>query len=145
MKKCRNCAEEKPVEEFYRHPRMLDGHLNICRDCVRRRVRKHRQENDHVREYDRERSKKAERKEQRRKRGKLYNKEHRERRYAHGVVAQALKSGTIEKGPCHFCGTTEAVEGHHNDYSKPLDVVWLCRRCHRKLHAIVPEPYKDAA
>ncbi len=42
---------------------------------------------------------------------------------------KALASGLITKQPCSACGDIKA-EGHHPDYSKPLDVVWLCRKHH---------------
>ena len=59
------------------------------------------------------------------------------RRYlAHVAVQQALARGDLVKGPCETCGTTEGrIDGHHDDYSKPLDVRWLCRRHHVRLHA----------
>lgn len=41
--------------------------------------------------------------------------------------------GNIVRKPCAKCGATEA-EKHHPDYSKPLDIVWLCRPCHLKAH-----------
>jgi hypothetical protein len=43
-----------------------------------------------------------------------------------------LKRGKISKQPCK-CGC-ETVEAHHDDYSKPLEVIWLCRKCHLELH-----------
>jgi len=64
---------------------------------------------------------------------KRWNNTHREARRAHALVAAALRAGTLKRGKC-WCGSLK-VEGHHHDYSKPLDVVWLCRRHHLALHA----------
>lgn len=46
-----------------------------------------------------------------------------------------IRRGKIIKGPCADCGS-ENAEAHHSDYSKPLDVVWLCRKCHMARHGI---------
>jgi len=46
----------------------------------------------------------------------------------------ALRFGKIQRGPCEVCGTTEKVEGHHEDYTRPLDVRWLCKEHHRQAH-----------
>ena len=35
----------------------------------------------------------------------------------------------------------ERTDAHHCDYERPLDVRWLCRRCHRAFH--VAEGSKD--
>lgn len=52
---------------------------------------------------------------------------------AHKVVGNAVKDGRLVKKPCECCGN-EKAEAHHDDYSKPLDVRWLCRTCHKKHH-----------
>ena len=49
------------------------------------------------------------------------------------VVTYARKLGVLTPQPC-ACGVTK-TDAHHTDYSKPLDVTWLCRRCHRREHA----------
>jgi len=55
---------------------------------------------------------------------------------AHVAVQRALRSGDLIKGPCAVCGTSEPpIDGHHDDYSRPLDVTWLCRKHHARLHA----------
>lgn len=49
-------------------------------------------------------------------------------------VHQALRSGKLERKPCTICGSTENIEAHHIDYSKPMNVKWICRKHHRELH-----------
>lgn len=56
-------------------------------------------------------------------------------RYA---LRYAVKSGSVTKGPCEDCGSVEA-EAHHDDYSKPLDVRWLCRQHHADYHRDNPQ------
>lgn len=44
----------------------------------------------------------------------------------------ALRDGRMEKpGQCFYCHSVEALTAHHWDYYRPLDVWWLCARCHR--------------
>jgi ribosomal protein S27AE len=54
---------------------------------------------------------------------------HPERRKAHRVVFVAVRNGSLKKEPCEVCGST-TVQAHHEDYSKPLEVMWLCRIHH---------------
>lgn len=57
----------------------------------------------------------------------------RQRRFlwAHAKVHRAIKKGLLIRPKlCSQCGRTGKVEGHHEDYSNPLDVKWLCRTCH---------------
>ncbi len=53
-------------------------------------------------------------------------------REAHTLVNNAVKLGKMHKQPC-YCGSTD-VHAHHEDYSKPLDVTWLCPQHHKDLH-----------
>jgi hypothetical protein len=47
------------------------------------------------------------------------------------LVLHAMRTGRLIKSPfCQLCLGTHGVEAHHEDYAKPFDVVWLCRRCH---------------
>ena len=60
----------------------------------------------------------------------LHYKAHPEQRRAQRRAQYAIKTGKLTKGPCEVCGTTEDVQAHHEDHSKPLDVNWLCRSHH---------------
>jgi ribosomal protein S27AE len=46
----------------------------------------------------------------------------------------AVRRGTLKRKPCEVCGDADSVK-HHDDYSKPLEVRWLCRKCHKAHHA----------
>lgn len=48
-------------------------------------------------------------------------------------VHQAIKTKKITPAPCEWCGA-ETVEAHHCDYNKPLEVMWLCKKCHTEWH-----------
>ncbi len=62
------------------------------------------------------------------------NPANRRKHEAHGIVHEALKSGRlIRADACEKCGHP-TVEAHHENYSKPLKVNWLCRKCHKALH-----------
>lgn len=52
---------------------------------------------------------------------------------AHRIFHRAVENGKIERGKCFVCGA-ERVDGHHEDYSKPLEVVWVCRKHHKDIH-----------
>ncbi len=54
---------------------------------------------------------------------------HIQKRKARRKVATELDAGRLTRKPCVKCGTKPA-DAHHHDYNLPLDVQWLCRRCH---------------
>lgn len=53
---------------------------------------------------------------------------------ARRLLRSAIERGDITRAPCEQCGSTPA-HGHHDDYSKPLAVRWLCRKHHDEHHA----------
>ncbi|WP_084864024.1 hypothetical protein [Salibaculum halophilum] len=61
-----------------------------------------------------------------------WRKKHPKRYLAHLAVENAIRLGVIERKPCEVCGETR-TDAHHDDYEKPYEVRFLCRR-HHKLH-----------
>ena len=62
--------------------------------------------------------------------------QNREKMRAHRAVAKAVAMGRlIALSSCSVCSATGKIEGHHLDYEKRLEVVWLCVKCHKKRHA----------
>lgn len=62
--------------------------------------------------------------------------------HAQNVLEVAIRKGiVIRRARCETCGTAAtfkdgrtAIQAHHPDYNKPLDVMWLCQPCHHKWH-----------
>jgi ribosomal protein S27AE len=135
-KECFRCGVRKSIDDFYAHPQMADGHLGKCKECTKLDARSNRVNNrEHYREYELARFKTAKRKQnvielQRRRR--LSDTERKD--VARQRVRHALNRGSLVRKPCELCGSA-TTEAHHEDYQKPLDVRWLCRRCHGFIHA----------
>lgn len=54
---------------------------------------------------------------------------------AHGAVRDAIDAGELTRPDrCDECGMQREIVAHHDDYARPLDVRWLCRRCHLAWH-----------
>ena len=135
-KECFKCKTVKSLDEFYKHKMMADGHLNKCKICTKNDVGNLREENiEKIREYDRKRGKLPHRIEKRNAIVKKWTKDHPDRSRAQQKLRRAVKSGIVKKYPCLICG--EKSEAHHPDYSRPLDVVWLCSAHHKQAHALV--------
>jgi hypothetical protein len=63
-----------------------------------------------------------------------YRVDHPDRYQAHTLVGNAVRDGRLIKLPCAVCGTTVHVHAHHDDYTRPLDVRWLCAEHHSAAH-----------
>lgn len=59
--------------------------------------------------------------------------EGRQKYLARKAVEYAVKTGRLERQPCERCGA-EKAQAHHEDYGKPLDVMWLCPKDHKARH-----------
>lgn len=144
MKQCFKCRKVKPLDEFYRHPQMGDGYLGKCKDCTKRDTQlNYRVRLEQYHEYDRERYQEPVRRAQSYHQTVKQRARHPEKARAYGAVSRAVRNGRLTRGPCEICGTTVKVEAHHTDYSKPLDVRWLCRTHHRAVEGrlVTPLPF----
>lgn len=67
---------------------------------------------------------------------KPYDRTHRKQKRAKDTLKYHIKNGDIERPKgCEYCkDDTYILHGHHEDYSKPLEVIWLCPMCHKRLH-----------
>ncbi len=114
---------------------MADGRLNKCKECTKGDSKKTYEKIQSIPELairERKRQRIKENKRRIEGRTKKYKKQLR-RSPASDILARAIRLKQIEKKPCEICGKTRA-QGHHEDYSKPLDVVWLCIRHHNDRH-----------
>lgn len=150
LKTCFKCKRELPRSEFYAHPQMGDGLLGKCKDCTKA---------DAIANYDRRRQDPAfvarERARGRDKHARLYSTgagwqspdaplEMKKRAWV--VLNRAVQSGQVVRPTtCSDCGDAGRIDGHHRDYAKPLDVDWLCQKCHRRRHAVHPERLQVSA
>ena len=131
---CFKCGTVKPLEDFYKHSKMLDGHVNKCKECNKNDVTANRNKNiERIRAYDRERAKNPERIKANLEITRAWRAEDKRRQAGHNAVSRAVRKGILVRQPCCRCG--EAKTGaHHDDYDKPLEVMWLCQPCHKKRH-----------
>ena len=61
-----------------------------------------------------------------------YKLKHPTKKQAHTIVSSAIKKGHLIPQPCQICG--KIAQAHHEDYSKPLSVEWLCSKHHKAIH-----------
>ena len=129
-RRCRRCKRVKSISKFYRHSCGWD---RICRDCkCKARRLRYRKNRDQTRAYERKRSRNPKRKAYVARKQSEWRARNPKRYKARTAVANALRDGRLKKEPCELCGTRKRVQAHHDDYSKPLAVCWLCFKCHRE-------------
>lgn len=133
---CNKCKRDLPDESFNWANRKARKRQTICRECFSDYNRKRYQKNkDRIRKnieaYRAENPTKvlASRMKTCMKNPTHYN--------ANKVVEQAIIAGEmIRPDHCSICGCgadEHRIEAHHENYSKPLDIIWCCTPCHRAL------------
>lgn len=136
MISCSRCKETLPLDSFYVDKRRPGGHKSQCKAChtegsLRTRDRDRARDSNakHMRlarELDPERFRARER--SRPVRDPI-------KKQARQRLNVAVRAGLVVRPTaCARCGAERRVAGHHYDYSRPLDVEWLCYPCHGKEH-----------
>lgn len=145
---CRKCGSDKP-QEAMKKERVSKNSRPICKDChnaayraysaanrekVRQqKIQSNKTHRDEMRERARIKRSTPEAKASAKARQEEYLAKNPEKFRAHWMVREAVIRGNLTKpSECEHCGESGYVEGSHTDYSRPLDVEWLCPACHRK-------------
>lgn len=122
------------------------GFMSRCKACHRKNVKANRERNaDYYREFEKSRANLPHRVAAREEyagtpggkaalaRGsKAWAGRNPLKRKAQYAVSNALRDGKLLRKPCEVCG--ELAQAHHDDYSKPLEVRWLCTKHHAEWH-----------
>lgn len=148
LKNCNKCGEDKPVSQFYK---MRNGLQPFCKACEKLRysfdresIRKSDDGRKKLSEYRRTRVITEAKRLREVRHSAKYRARYPEKQAAKQEVTKALKSGRLIRPPvCQGCGLDPGlardgrplIQAHHEDYSRPLDVSWLCLSCHSAQHA----------
>ena len=149
-KRCSGCHGLKPLSEFHKDKAAKDGHRSCCKKCHCMRAAKY-----HANHKEKMRIRWARyfanHKEELRVKWRRYRETHQAAitKYKTAVRktvkgrARSILAGNVYRGGvvkplhCSACGLEvekHLLQGHHDDYTKPLDVRWLCRPCHGLVH-----------
>lgn len=142
---CKVCGMAKPVESFGRYKsRGVEYRRHTCKGCYNKKwspiIASHnsRYYHENVNGY-------ADRKRQQASRQHLENpqahynrnveywRRHPQKAACTQAVRAAVKSGKLKRLPCSICGSQRS-QAHHDDYTKPLEVVWFCSKHHGERH-----------
>lgn len=148
MKTCVKCGAEKTLDEFHRDNAAKDGRRRDCKQCLNARTtarRSTQQGREAQRAYNASEKARAMRQRYDRTedgraakiRGAVkWQRNNRNKARVQAALRRAVRAGKVLKPErCEGCGTGGRIMGHHDDYSKPLQVRWLCYTCHYQWHA----------
>jgi transcription elongation factor Elf1 len=115
---CNRCHETKEIADFPVRKDIARGHSLFCKSCKNKAQSSYQKsELGKVTQVKADQARKVKFAHKRNARSKTFT---------------AIKNGTIQVLPCLVCG--DKAEAHHPDYSRPLDVVWLCKPHHKETH-----------
>ena len=127
MQICNKCKIDKPLEDFSINKQNRNGRKYRCRECLRE---DYISENkiEYFREY---------RKNNKTKILDINKRQDRTKARSRWKLATNIRNGSIVRPKkCPVCGSDKDIQGHHEDYLKPLEVDWICRSCHKHKHFV---------
>ena len=122
--RCKDCTNKEQRERYANDPN--------SKEKVKLKSRKFRLNHPELVKASNDASIKRN-KEKIKKRNKEYYRKNIIKRKAKGLVRKAIIKGEMKRGDCIICGKKNAHANHEN-YSKPLDVIWLCSLHHIRFH-----------
>jgi hypothetical protein len=128
LKKCGKCKEEKSFDSFSKDKTKQYGLAGWCKECV-----KEFQSLDYIQEIKRAAQFKYSHTEKGRKTERRHSPKRIQRMRTLGRINIHYLTSKLERQSCSVCGK-ERAQAHHEDYSKPLDVIWLCPLHHSQRH-----------
>ncbi len=128
-KVCSKCKTLYEIDAFAKYKYSKDGRYYECRKCVAhyRRTLNHNHA-EYMRKY---RVKHPER----RKDYRHTTPQNTQKTKCRDALRNAVRDKRIDKPEkCNHCGNKRKITAHHPDYKKPFIVIWLCNKCHGKMH-----------
>ena len=143
-KRCSKCGEDKDLDEFHRNRTKKDGRQTFCKVCSIAHHKEYVSDptvKETVRQYYWEWTRTPRGREAQRKNKERYTERYPEKIHARNILHGAILACKITRpAACSECNKPCEPNGHHSDYTKPLEVIWLCRECHTELHNNDPRP-----
>lgn len=137
MKACTKCGGTKHFTEFGKQTNNKDGLDYWCKDCRAKGERcRRRQRCGYQRKYalrNPEKMKAYQCSDAKKATDRRCRAKHKFEAKAQNALNRAVRAGIIKKGNCRICGSQD-THAHHRDYTKALEVDWLCRIDHALIH-----------
>lgn len=135
MKKCKTCGLILPFDMFHKHKISADGLRSNCKSCRSiNEAHYYTDKREHRILCAKQRRQLPEVKEKQNYYSKQYAKNNKLKLRARAILNYNVRTGKLSRPTnCQDCGSPNQIEGHHEDYSKPLDVKWLCVFCHKRI------------
>ncbi len=148
---CRLCKQHLPLNRFYKNTSKENGHDSVCKICDKERskayyyahrnkvIQRHRSyycsHQEKIRDASREYYKLH--RKQCLINDNTYDKANPEKKRCRNITQGAIRRGKIIVGDCDNCKASSnetMIHAHHEDYTQPMMIIWLCASCHSRKH-----------